>query len=118
MSSPFREMMAQNKYNFENPAFIAEPVVGEVSNAQVREFNAGRLVTAATVTEIEISDNTVAIARDNPVYESADDVLRKHAGVVHNPIFEDDSFEEENAQEKNTRLWQRPDQRKFSKDFF
>lgn len=118
VSSPFREMMAKNKYNFENPAFIAEPVVGEVSNAQVHEFNAGRLDTAAAVTEIKISDNTVAIARDNPMYESADEVLRKHAGVVHNPIFEDDSLEEENAQEKNPRLWQRPDQRKFSKDFF
>lgn len=110
-------MMARNEYNFENPTFIAHPEADEISNAQGRGSNVGRLDSAATVTEIKISDNSVAIARDNPMYESADEVLRKHEGVVHNPVYVDDSLEEENKQDRSSRLWQRPDQHRFSKSF-
>lgn len=117
VSFPFREMMARNEYNFENPTFIAHPEADEISNAQGRGSIVGRLNSAATVTEIKISDNSVAIARDNPMYESADEVLRKHEGVVHNPVFVDDSLEEENTQDRSSRLWQRPDQHRFSKSF-
>lgn len=118
VSSPFREMMARSEYNFENPVFIAEPAGVETSSVQGGDSSSGKHNTAPTVTEIKISDGTVAIARDNPMYESADEVLRKHAGVVHNPIFEDDSLEEENSEDRSSRLWQRADQLKFSKAFF
>ena len=103
-------------YNFENPAFIAEPIGGEIFSARREVSNTEN--RNSSVTEIRISDDTVAIARDNPMYESADEVLRKHSGVVHNPIFVDDSLEEENVEDKGSRLWQQPDQLKFSKDFF
>ena len=118
VSSPFREMMARSQYNFENPAFVAEPVIDEVSTVQGGDSVSERPNTAPTVTEIKISDNAIAIARDNPMYESAEEVLRKHAGVVHNPVFVDDSLEEENTEDRNSRLWQRLDQLQFSKAFF
>lgn len=117
VSSRFREMMAQTGgYNFENPAFIAEPIGGEIFSARREVSNTEN--RNSSVTEIRISDDTVAIARDNPMYESADEVLRKHSGVVHNPIFVDDSVEEENVEDKGSRLWQQPDQLKFCKAFF
>ena len=119
VSSTFREMMERSEYNFENPGFVAEPAVDETSIVQGSDVDVGKLDTAPTVTEIKISDDTVAIARDNPVYESADEVLRKHAGVVHNPVFVDDPLEEEeNTEDKNCRLWQRLDQQQLSKAFF
>lgn len=111
-------MMARSQYNFENPAFVAEPVIDEVSTVQGGDSVSERPNTAPTVTEIKISDNAIAIARDNPMYESAEEVLRKHAGVVHNPVFVDDSLEEENTEDRNSRLWQRLDQLQFSKAFF
>ena len=117
VSLPFREMMAKNEYNFENPSFIAEPVLTEILNSQRSKSDPESFDMVAAVTEIKISDNAVAIARDNPVYESADEVLQKHAGVVHNPLFVDDSEEEKTTPNGSSRLWQRNDQLKFSKAF-
>lgn len=103
MSSPFREMMQRSKFNFENPAFIAEPE---------RDGDA-KSENAPAVTEIQLSGDAVAIARDNPMYEPAEEVLRKHAAVVHNPIFVDDSAKE-NTNNRNSRLWRRSHSDKLS----
>lgn len=113
VSSPFREMMQRSEFNFENPAFIAEPESDGTPNVQ-GDADPPKLETAPAVTEIQISGGTVAIARDNPMYESADEVLRKHAAVVQNPIFVDDSAEE-STNNGTSRLWRRPDQLRFSK---
>lgn len=88
--------MTKNEYTFENPSFVAEPIVSETLKIQKR------FKTVAAVTEIKISDSKVAIACDNPVYESADEVLQKHAGVVHNPLFayEEEEEEEQEQEEK------------------
>lgn len=106
-------MMQRSEFNFENPAFIAEPESDGTPNVQ-GDADPPKLETAPAVTEIQISGGTVAIARDNPMYESADEVLRKHAAVVQNPIFVDDSAEE-STNNGTSRLWRRPDQLRFSK---
>jgi len=108
VSSPFREMMQRSKFNFENPAFIAEPERDGDTKSDGDN--------TPTETEIRLSGDAVAIARDNPMYEPVEEVLRKHAAVVHNPIFVDDSARE-NTNNANPRLWRRShsDQLGFSK---
>lgn len=96
-------MMTKNEYTFENPSFVAEPIVSEALKIQNSgDYGPGRFKTVAAVTEIKISDSKLAIACDNPVYESADEVLQKHAGVVHNPLFayEEEEEEEQEQEEK------------------
>lgn len=108
VSLPFREMMQRTKFNFENPAYIAEPE----RDGDVKSDGDN----APTETEIKLSGGAVAIARDNPVFEPVEEVLRKHAAVVHNPIFLDDSGKED-TNNANLRLWRRShsDQLNFSK---
>lgn len=101
VSLPFIEMMTKNDYTFENPSFVAEPIVrGTLKIQNSGEYGPGRFKTVAAVTEIKISDSKVAIACDNPVYESADEVLQKHAGVVHNPLFAYEVEEEEEQEQE------------------
>ena len=106
VSLPFREMMQRSKFNFENPAYIAEPE----RDGDIKSDGDN----APTETEIKLSGGAVAIARDNPMFEPVEEVLRKHAAVVHNPIFLDDSGKEDT---NNARLWRRShsDQLNFSK---
>ena len=111
VSSTFREMMQQSENNFENPAFIADP---ELDATMETDEDISKVDAAPTVTEIKLSGDAVAIARDNPMYEPVEEVLRKHEAVVHNPIFEDDS-EKENTNYRNSRLWRRPEQLRFTK---
>ena len=101
-------MMQRSKFNFENPAYVAEPERDGDTRSD------GDNVPAET--EIRLSCNAVAIARDNPMYEPVEEVLRKHAAVVRNPIFVDDSATE-NTNSTNPRLWRRShsDQLGFSK---
>lgn len=101
-------MMQRSKFNFENPAYIAEPE----RDGNIKSD--GDNVPAET--KIRLSGDAVAIARDNPMYEPVEEVLRKHAAVVHNPIFVDDSAGE-NTNNENPRLWRRShsDQLGFSK---
>jgi len=108
VSLPFREMMQRSKFNFENPAYIAEPE----RDGDVKSDGDN----APTEIEIRLSGGAVAIARDNPVFEPVEEVLRKHAAVVHNPIFLDDSGKED-TNNANLRLWRRShsDQLNFSK---
>lgn len=94
-------MMTKNEYTFENPSFVADPIVsGTLKIQNSGEYGPGRFKTVAAVTEIKISDSKVAIACDNPVYESADEVLQKHAGVVHNPLFAYEVEEEEEQEQE------------------
>lgn len=111
VSSTFREMMQQSENNFENPAFIADP---ELDATMETDEDISKVDAAPTVTEIKLSGDAVAIARDNPMYEPVEEVLRKHEAVVHNPIFEDDSGKE-NTNYRNSRLWRRPEQLRFTK---
>ena len=108
VSLTFREMMQRSKFNFENPAYIAEPERDGDTKPD------GDNVPAET--EIRLSGNAVAIARDNPMYEPVEEVLRKHAAVVHNPIFVDDSARQD-TNNVNPRLWRQSqfDQLGFSK---
>ncbi|XP_022800387.1 protocadherin Fat 4-like [Stylophora pistillata] len=112
VSSTFREMMQQSKNTFENPAYIADPEFDAAMETAVDGPLNVDLVSR--VTEIRLSGNAVAFARDNPMYEPAEEVLRKNKAVVCNPLFEDDS-EAENVNSRNLRLWRRPEQLTFSK---
>lgn len=112
VSSTFREMMQHNENTFENPAYIADPELDAVMETVVN--GTSNVDTVSRVTEIRLSGTAVAVARDNPMYEPAEEVLRKNKAVVCNPIFEDDSVTE-NVNNRNLRLWRRPEQLTFSK---
>lgn len=92
VSPPFEDMMDTNKYEFSNPTFIPTPpsqenTIRELSpeNLQDNEEN-----TNLTYSTIDFkTPSPVAKMFDNPLYESAENVIRKEReNNSLNPLYE------------------------------
>jgi hypothetical protein len=85
VSAPFKDMMETNRYEFSNPTFISTPAAPKenvISNRETPKLQLSNLTddetTASPSAAVGIKTPSSATKMfDNPLYESADQVIRK-----------------------------------------